>query len=355
MSFALVSGQFLFSNGLPIVGGILNLQLVGGPATIIATGGGAPSSYSFTLDSNGAIPAGSFVYGNAELSPAGTYYTVTVTSGGVTVWGPMNWAVGPASLYSGSLYPNVVVLPSFAGISGVSSVFGRTGAVVATSGDYNEGQVTPVLVTVTFSATPTFNCATGSSFKMTLTGNVTSSSLSGAQAGQRLYFEIIQDATGNRSFAWPANFIGVPDVNRAPNGVTVASFLYDGTNAYAIESPSNELAAALSSSNFALAGWGAAASVSAVRGSDFVHAFTVTADPTYVPPSPFVLPTITLTFVDGAHDEAPIVLAQMTGGTGEYADLAISESTTGYVLTYNGVPMPGATYIFRAHMQPSIS
>lgn len=355
MSFALVGGQFLFSNGLPIAGGILTLQLVGGPATIIATGGGATSSYTFTLDSNGAIPAGSFVSGNAELSPAGTYYTVTVTSGGVTVWGPMNWAVGPASLYSGSLYPNVTVLPSFTGISGVASVFGRTGAVVATSGDYNQSQITPTQNAVSFSATPTFNASSGPNFKMTLTGNVTSSTLSGASAGMQLTFELIQDATGGRTFVWPANFIGAGPLNAEPSAVTVQSFYFDGTNAYAISSLPNPLiVSAVEAADFVLSNFGSGSTVGSVRGSDWAHTFTVTVG-SYVPASPFVLPTIAFTFSNGPYTNAPIVIARIVGGTGEFADFTIVPTTSGYTLTYNGVPLGGATYVISVMMAPSVN
>jgi hypothetical protein len=86
--------------------------------------------------------------------------------------------------------------------------------------------------TVTFSATPVFNAALGMAQKLTLTGNVTSSTFTNGVVG--LYeFILIQDATGGRTFVWPANFFGaqVPDL-----GISVRStqiFLFDGTNAIA--------------------------------------------------------------------------------------------------------------------------
>jgi hypothetical protein len=58
--------------------------------------------------------------------------------------------------------------------------------------------------TLTFSATPIFDCSLGSVQKLTLTGNVTSSSLANCQAGQLVTFEICQDPTGGRTFANPA-------------------------------------------------------------------------------------------------------------------------------------------------------
>jgi hypothetical protein len=72
----------------------------------------------------------------------------------------------------------------------------------------------PSILVVSFSATPTFNMAAPSLnqvhpvFEITLTGNVTSSSVSGAfTAGQIVTFHIAQDATGGRTFVPPA---GVP-------------------------------------------------------------------------------------------------------------------------------------------------
>jgi hypothetical protein len=58
--------------------------------------------------------------------------------------------------------------------------------------------------TVAFSGTPTFNAALFTKFDMTLTGNVTASSLVGQQPGQLIYFVIHQDGTGGRTFAWPS-------------------------------------------------------------------------------------------------------------------------------------------------------
>jgi len=96
------------------------------------------------------------------------------------------------------------------------------------------------LTTVTYSTTPVFNAATSSGFKITLTGNVTSSTLSGATAGQVIIVEIIEDATGGHTFVWPTNFLNATYLGSgagqpiAANETTVQAFFYDGTNAYAI-------------------------------------------------------------------------------------------------------------------------
>ena len=89
------------------------------------------------------------------------------------------------------------------------------------------------LNTVTFSATPIFDASTASTFKLTLTGNVTSSTLTNVVAGEPLAFEICQDATGGRTFAPPANVQGWVTIPTAANACVLETFIYDGTNAVA--------------------------------------------------------------------------------------------------------------------------
>lgn len=86
--------------------------------------------------------------------------------------------------------------------------------------------------TVSFSATPTFTRTEKvQQFVITLTGNVTSSTLASAAANDILIFEICQDATGGRTFVWPTGF------TRAAVPVTTASacsfqaFVWDGSAA----------------------------------------------------------------------------------------------------------------------------
>ena len=85
---------------------------------------------------------------------------------------------------------------------------------------------------VSFSATPVFDASTFAQpvFTLTLTGNVTSSSISNPIAGQLIAFIITQDATGSRTFAWPASTKGASNVGSDANSVSVQSFVYDGVN-----------------------------------------------------------------------------------------------------------------------------
>lgn len=88
----------------------------------------------------------------------------------------------------------------------------------------------PGQVTTTFSATPVFDASTGNSFKITLTGNVTSSSITNPTAGQIVTFIITQDGTGSHTFAWPANMKGASPISPDANSVSVQSFIYDGAS-----------------------------------------------------------------------------------------------------------------------------
>lgn len=84
------------------------------------------------------------------------------------------------------------------------------------------------IATIGFSATPVFNAANASSFKITLTGNVTSSSFAnGLSGGTVVVFRIVQDGTGGRTFVWPANVRNAGLVGSAPNQRSVQIFALD--------------------------------------------------------------------------------------------------------------------------------
>jgi hypothetical protein len=84
----------------------------------------------------------------------------------------------------------------------------------------------PVLVP--FSATPIFDLNGHSAFKIVLTGNVTSPAFINPSAGQLVMIEIVQDAIGNRSFAWPANVRGGMAIGTLGSEISAQLFLYDG-------------------------------------------------------------------------------------------------------------------------------
>lgn len=94
--------------------------------------------------------------------------------------------------------------------------------------------------TVTFSATPTFSVTanTGQSFLITLTGNVTSSTVDSSgitSSGKPITtFTICQDGTGSRTFAWPANVLNHGTILGTANACSTQTFVYDGTNYQAL-------------------------------------------------------------------------------------------------------------------------
>jgi hypothetical protein len=68
------------------------------------------------------------------------------------------------------------------------------------------GYVAPKVVTLTFAASLTIDVSQGNAFELTLTGNVTSMTISNAVAGELIRILLIQDATGSRTVTWPASF-----------------------------------------------------------------------------------------------------------------------------------------------------
>lgn len=93
------------------------------------------------------------------------------------------------------------------------------------------------LQVVTFSANPTFDASQALDFEMTLTGNVTGSSLINLTAGQELTFIIHQDGTGSRTFVPPSN-LPLATIDPGANKTTVQQFKVSSSLAlYPITAP----------------------------------------------------------------------------------------------------------------------
>lgn len=87
--------------------------------------------------------------------------------------------------------------------------------------------------TVTYSATPTFNLNLGGLQTITLTGDVSSSSVSNPISGLRYTFLICQDGSGSHAFVWPASFIAAMTIGTTASECNTQSFSYNGTSYYA--------------------------------------------------------------------------------------------------------------------------
>lgn len=114
---------------------------------MITSGGGqvAPAFVSVTLDATGKIPAGTTLWGNDQLTPSGTGYTVTIhNSAGTTIAGPFTWIVqgsSPIDLSqeqpssAGVSYPNACTSSSCTGTFPGNPTF--SGNITALAGQNN--------------------------------------------------------------------------------------------------------------------------------------------------------------------------------------------------------------------------
>ena len=167
---------------------------------------------------------------------AGT--TITVNHGGTgvaTLTGPIKG--NGTSAFSAAAAADIVGL--FSTCSG-TQYLGADGACHSAGGGGGTGNVAEV-VSVTFSATPTFTCGSNSAGTIStftvgaLTGNITSSTLASCTTGQTLNFVFVQDGTGGRTVVMPTNFDPAP-ISPTASKTTTLSYFYDGTNARLINS-----------------------------------------------------------------------------------------------------------------------
>src|SRR4029077_9585036 len=86
--------------------------------------------------------------------------------------------------------------------------------------------------TVPFSATPVFDLTKGNIFQLTMTGNVTSSTVNqpGVTSGQFLYLLLCQDAVGSRTFTFPVSFQApLPTVTSTPSRCSASTWIWSAS------------------------------------------------------------------------------------------------------------------------------
>lgn len=92
-------------------------------------------------------------------------------------------------------------------------------------------------VIIPFSATPVYALSSAPSiltvFKIPLTGNVTSSTMTGSHPGI-VGFIFTQDVTGNRTHVFPSNVKNFQAPDPTPHAISVQFGFFDGTNCYPI-------------------------------------------------------------------------------------------------------------------------
>lgn len=188
---------------------------------------------------------------NSTTTPA---FTIAGTSGGIVYFSATNsWAS------SGLLAANLPVIGGGAGVApttgtrtGNTTKFATsTGSLVTdncakwdSSGNIvdagaacgsGSGGSTPKHTIVSFVATPTFTVLANSDpmvFTITLTGNVTSSTLdvTAAVDGQEIVFEVCTDATASRTFVPPTNVSGMQTIIAQASKCSRQNFYYNSNS-----------------------------------------------------------------------------------------------------------------------------
>ena len=92
-------------------------------------------------------------------------------------------------------------------------------ANLITSADINGN-----LFFVAYAPSVVFNATTSNGFQLTLTGNVTASSITGMAIGQEITIGFLQDGVGGRTFTWPAGITTGGTVDPTPNALSVQRF-----------------------------------------------------------------------------------------------------------------------------------
>jgi hypothetical protein len=97
--------------------------------------------------------------------------------------------------------------------------------------DVSGGAMTSA-VTVAYSATPTIDASLSNLFVVgTLTGNITSITMSNAQEGQFLSIRLRQDATGSRTVAVPSGAAVSGSISATANKTSYLNLTYNATDA----------------------------------------------------------------------------------------------------------------------------
>lgn len=208
---------------------------VNGAALIVPTGGGQEWYQDVSPNpSTGAISA--TLYSTRDA--AGTGNGEIEVSGSLTaVW------YGMQVFHDGGRAPMLHFHAKNGVATDITSVtpLNTTPVVTAPSGDAIyvrlDGSNLAFVVNVAFSGTPVYALPSAPSiltvFKITLTGNVTSSTMTGTKPGI-VGFIITQDVVGGRTHAFPANVKGFQSPATDPNAISVQFGFFDGTNLYPI-------------------------------------------------------------------------------------------------------------------------
>jgi hypothetical protein len=171
-----------------------SIPTIAGTAIIASTG---PNAFYST-----GTPISTLIYGNDQITPAGTFYSIEVLDGEDNVVQCDNYQLtGSGTQDLSNLTP---MTPPAAQPGGYILAPAAAGALVMNAAGSPGGLTVDV----------------------TLANNVTSSSLGGVFAGERVQF-IIRQGASPKTWTWPANFVNPPLVNPAANSVSTSDWIVD--------------------------------------------------------------------------------------------------------------------------------
>jgi hypothetical protein len=230
------------ATGLSIVG-----NTTGTNVTLAATDSGTNTSLVLSPKGSGVVQVVGSATSNLTLgvsgSSAGSLTLAGATSGTIAVTVPAvagsNTLTFPAATDTlvGKATTDTFTNKTY-NAQGTGNVFQLDGVTVtgkAAASDYYTGTSTAKLIapsviypaetTTTFGATTTFDFNTFINTAVTLTGNITTMTLSNVKAGQAGMITFIQDGTGSRTSVWSNTFKfaggGTPTLSTAANAVDI--------------------------------------------------------------------------------------------------------------------------------------
>lgn len=138
-----------------------------------------------------------------------------------------NTTTGYWDFYASNARYDVVISPTVS-LGQTFSAFTYSDIILSDPG----GLLVGSFLAVPYASPAVFSASAATVQQMTLSGNVTASSVTNPTLGQFLTFDICQDSGGGFSFSWPSNFVNAPTVTGTASACTVATFVYDNSNSW---------------------------------------------------------------------------------------------------------------------------
>lgn len=261
-----------------------------------------------------------FTYASGTSTPLTTY---TDASGVTANANPVTLTAGGTAniwILAGQAYSFSVFTAGGTNCASGSMVYTVNG--IGGTSSYNSTTVTPSGGSATFTVT-----AQNQLFLLTLNQNVTSLALTAVAVTAPAYvtFQITEAAPGNFTFSWPSNVIGGCTIGPAANQVTTQSFVWNGTNAYALGACATGSGPSISTG--AISASGAIASAGTVTGTQIISTVSTGTAPLSVV-STTVVPNLNVSALLGETWAAPGAIGGTTPAAGTFTTLQANTSFT---------------------------